>query len=45
MFFESFFKGPRGLFYIYLITDMVPTLESIDGPIFVFHGVLILGGN
>ena len=42
---ESFSKGPEGLFYIFLITCKFSTLESIDGPSFVFHGVLILRGN
>ena len=45
MVFESFSKGPRGLSYVFLITCKVPTLEPIDGPTFVFHGVLILGRN
>ena len=45
MFFESFSKGPRGLSYVFLITCKVPTLEPVDGLTFVFHGVLILGGN
>ena len=45
MFFESFSKGPGGLPYIFLITCKVPTLEPVDGPTFVFHGVLVLGEN
>ena len=45
MFFESFSKGPRGFPYVFLITHKVPTLEPVDGPTFVFHGVLILGGT
>ena len=45
MFFESFSKGPRGLSYVFLITRKVPTLEPVDGPTFVFHGVLVLWGN
>ena len=45
VFFESFSKGPRGLPYVFLITCKVPTLELVYGPTFVFHKVLILGGN
>ena len=45
VFFESFFKGPRGLSCVFLITCKVPTLGPVDCPTFVFHGVLILGGN
>ena len=45
MFFEYFSKGPRGLPYVFLITCNVPTLEPVDVPPFVFHGVLVLGGN
>ena len=45
MFFESFSEGPRGFSYTFLITCKVPTLEPIDGPTFVFYGVLILGEN
>ena len=45
MVFESFFKGPSGFSYVFLITCKVPTLEPIDAPTFVFHGVLILGRN
>ena len=37
--FESFSKGPGGLSYIFLIT------QSVDGPTFVFHGVIILRGD
>ena len=44
MFFESFSKGPRGLPYVFLITCKIPTLEPVDGPTFVFHGVLVLEG-
>ena len=43
--FESFSKGPRGLSYVFLITSKVPTLEPIDGLTFIFHEVLIFGGN
>ena len=32
MFFESFYKGPRGLIYVFLITCKVPTLEPVDDP-------------
>ena len=45
VFFESFSKGPRGLPYVFLITSKVPTLQPVDGPIFIFHGFLVLGGN
>ena len=45
VFFESFSKGPSGLSYIFLITCKFSTLAPIDGPTFVFHGVLILRGN
>ena len=45
VFFESFSKGPRGLPYVFLITCKVPTLELVDGPTFVFHGVLVFGRN
>ena len=45
VFFESFSKGPRGLSYVFLITSKVPTLEPVDGLTFVFHKVLVLGGN
>ena len=45
MFFESFFKGPRHLSYVFLITCKVPTLEPVKGPTFLFYGVLILGRN
>ena len=45
VFFESFSKGLRGLPYVFLIKCKVPTLEPVVGPIFVFHGVLILGAN
>ena len=42
---KSSSKGPRCLYYIFLITCKVSTLELVDGLTFVFHGVLILGGN
>ena len=42
---ESFWKGPRGLSYIFLITWKFSTLEPVDGSIFVFYRVLILRGN
>ena len=42
---ESFSKGPGGLPYIFIITCKVPTLEVIDGPTFVGHGVLVLGAD
>ena len=45
MFFETYSKGPGGLTFIFLITHNFPTLEPIDGLTFVFHGVLVLGGN
>ena len=45
MFFESFSKGPRGPSCVFIITCKVPSLELIDGPTFVFHGVLVLGRN
>ena len=45
MFFESFSKGHRGLPYVFLITCKVPILEPVDGPSFVFHGSLVLGGD
>ena len=45
MFFESFYKSPSGVSYVFLITCKVPTLEPVDGLTFVFYGVLILGGN
>ena len=45
MHFDSFLKGPRGLSYVFLITSKVPTLEPVDGPNFVFHGLLIPRGN
>ena len=45
MFFESFSKGPRGFPYVLLITCKVPVLEPVDGSTFVFHGVLVLGGD
>ena len=45
MLFESFSKALRGPSCVFLITCKVPTLEPIDGLTFVFHGVLILGGN
>ena len=44
-FFESFSKGPRGLSYVFFITCKVPTLEPVDGLTFVFHRVLVFGGN
>ena len=43
--FESFSKGPGGLSYIILITHKFSTLEPVDGPTFVFHGILILRGD
>ena len=43
MLLESFSKGPRGIPYIFIIACKVPTLEPIDGPIFVSHGFLVLG--
>ena len=43
MFFESFSKGPRGFPYVFSTTYKIPTLESVDGLTFVFHGVLVLG--
>ena len=43
MLLESFSKGPRGFPYIFIITCKVPTLEPIDGPTFVSHGVFALG--
>ena len=45
MLFESFSKGPRGFPYVIIITCKVPTLELVDGPTFVSHGVLVLGGD
>ena len=42
---NTFFKGPRGFPYVFLITCKVPTLELVYGPTFVFHEVLVLGGN
>ena len=45
MLFESFSKGPRGFPYVLIITCKVPTLEPVDGPTFVGHGVLVLEQN
>ena len=45
MSFESFSKGPRGISYVLLIICKAPALEPVDGPTFVFHGVLVLGGT
>ena len=45
MLFESFTKGPRGFPYVLIITCKVSTLEPVDGPTFVSHGVLVLGGD
>ena len=45
VFFESFSKGPRGFPYVFLITCKVPALEPVDGPTFVCHGILVLGGD
>ena len=45
MLFESFSKGPIGFPYVFLITCKVPALEPVDGPTFVFHEVLVLGGD
>ena len=42
---ESFSKGTRGLPYIFIIACKVPTLEPVDGPTFVSHEVLVLGGD
>ena len=39
-----FSKGPGCLSNVFLITHKFPTLKPIDGPTFVFHGVLILWG-
>ena len=43
MHFESFSKGPRGFPYVLIITCKVPTLEPVDGPTFVSHGILVFG--
>ena len=43
MLFESFSKGVRGFPYVFIITYKVPTLEPVDAPTFVSHGVLVLG--
>ena len=45
MLLESFSKGPRGFSYIFITACKVPTLEMIDGPTFVSHGVPVLGGG
>ena len=45
MLLESFSKGPRGLSYVFLITCKFSTLDPVDGPTVVLHGVLILRGD
>ena len=45
MLLESFFKGPRGLSYVFLTTCKFPTLQLVEGPTSVFHGALILRGK
>ena len=43
--FESFFKGPRGFQYVFIITGKVTALEPVYGPTFVHHGAFVLGGD
>ena len=43
--FESFSKGPRGFPYVFIIAGKVITLEPVNGPTFVDHGVFVLGGD
>ena len=43
--FESFSKSPRGFPYVFIITGKVTTQEPVYGPIFVDHGVFVLGGD
>ena len=43
MLFESFFKGPRGFPYVFIIAGKVTALEAVYGPTFVDHGVFVLG--
>ena len=43
--FESFFKGPGGSPYVFIITGKVTTLELIYGSTFADHGVYVLGGD
>ena len=42
---ESFCKGSRGFPYVLIITCKVPTLEPVDGPTCVNHGILVLVGD
>ena len=43
--FESFYKGPTGFPYVFIIAGKVNGLEPVYGPTFVDHGVLLLGGD
>ena len=42
---ESFSKGPRGFPYVLIIACEAPTLEPVDGPTFVDHGISVLVGD
>ena len=43
MLLESFSKCTEGLPYVFLITHKLPTLEPVDSPTLLLHGVLALG--